>query len=255
LAISLLIAKRASPNVGLFVVALWGHDAMHTSMHGYPTATLSPDRYALPADINAHRIKLLSVQGDLEKFDHAFERQFFGIVGLDAIVGLFPLLGIGDAVSGATTVWLLVKANQVKLSFGDQATIIGLGAADYAIGSVPLAGDAADVFFRAHAWNSARILNHIRNQLTEIETVEGGLVKSVPVQYHKENLSLLRDSLLRGGKTRRAVWIRIGIITAVCLSLLTYCAHSIYEYQQRVEACQARTHLLLDWVCQITPGD
>lgn len=227
---------------------------MHSSTHGYPTATLPPSRYALPADITAHRIKLLSVQGELGKFDNAFERQFFGVVGLDAVIGLFPLLGIGDAISGATTVWLLIKANQVKLSFGDQATIVGLGAADYVIGYIPGAGDVADIFFRAHAWNSTRISDHIRNQLAEIETVEGGLVKSVPVQHHKQTLSLLRDSLLRGGKTRRAVWIRIGIITAICLGLLTYCAHSIHEYQQKVEACQARTSFLLDWMCQITPG-
>lgn len=225
---------------------------------GPPTVTgpgymLPPDRYALPADLVAHRLKLQSVHNEVSKFQHALERQFFGVAGLDALIGLVPW--VGDAVSGLTTGWLLIKANQVKVSFGDQVTMIGLGILDFAIGFVTGFGDIADLFFRAHAWNSARILSHIDTQLGQIEYAEVGLVKSVPVDHHKENLSLLRDSLFRHGKTKTHVWIRTGVIVFVCLALLGYCAHSISLWTDRVRACEARRPPIINLTCQLFPGE
>jgi hypothetical protein len=198
------------------------------------------DFYAddMPADIQAHRVKLLATRNDVTQFGRYMDGYLFGVVGADAIVSLVPV--IGDVFCGLMMFWLLGKAGQVRMPWGERLVIIGLGVLDTVIGMVPVVGDIADFFFRAHGWSAARVNAHIEMQLQQIEAV-GPLPTDHPHMHH------LRDALFRGGKTKQDVWIRFGIIGAVCAGLLAYCSHQADLRHERILACEARG----EWFCSM----
>lgn len=69
--------------------------------------------------------------------------------GFEAITGLFP--EIGDATTSAIAgIYLLFEASRAGLSKTDYLKIVGLETADLFVGSVPLAGDVLDFFFKAN---------------------------------------------------------------------------------------------------------
>ena len=72
-------------------------------------------------------------------------------VGLDALLGLLP--GIGDLIGGAIGLYLVLEARQLGASRWLQARMVGNLLVDAAVGTVPLAGDLFDVFFKAHQRN------------------------------------------------------------------------------------------------------
>ncbi len=74
-------------------------------------------------------------------------------IGLDPLLSLIPELGDGGSsiVSG---VYLLMEAKKADLGTGSYLKIIGLQAADFAVGAIPIAGDAADYFFKANKWSA-----------------------------------------------------------------------------------------------------
>lgn len=72
--------------------------------------------------------------------------------GLDALVSLIPELG--DAGSSIVSgIYLLMEAKRAGLGKGAYLKIIGLQAADFAAGAIPVLGDAADYFFKANKWS------------------------------------------------------------------------------------------------------
>lgn len=72
-------------------------------------------------------------------------------VGLDALLGLLP--GVGDLIGGALGLYLVLEARQLGASRWLQARMVGNLLLDAAVGTVPLAGDLFDVFFKAHRRN------------------------------------------------------------------------------------------------------
>ncbi len=72
-------------------------------------------------------------------------------VGLDALLGLVP--GIGDLVSGALGLYLVMEARELGASRWLQARMIGNLLVDAAVGAVPVAGDLFDIYFKAHLRN------------------------------------------------------------------------------------------------------
>jgi hypothetical protein len=72
-------------------------------------------------------------------------------VGMDAVLGLVPV--VGDAVSAAIGLYSVVLARELGASGWVQARMIGNLLADAAMGALPLAGDVADLYFRAHLRN------------------------------------------------------------------------------------------------------
>lgn len=82
-------------------------------------------------------------------------------IGLDALLGLLP--GIGDLVSGAIGLMLLRDARVLGASRWLQARMLMNLLVDAAVGSVPLAGDLFDVYFKAHERN----LRLLRKELGE----------------------------------------------------------------------------------------
>ncbi len=80
-------------------------------------------------------------------------------VGLDAIVGLVPV--IGDLLAGAMGMWLVWEARNLGMS---RLALFGMTARvgfDTVLGMVPFVGDAADFFYRSNTRNLKRIKKHL----------------------------------------------------------------------------------------------
>ncbi len=88
-------------------------------------------------------------------------------VGFDAIIGLIP--GIGDAVSTLLASYIIWEARQLGLPKWKIARMIGNVAVDTAIGAIPVAGDAFDLFFKANERNLRIIHEHLKRGPKEIE--------------------------------------------------------------------------------------
>jgi hypothetical protein len=80
--------------------------------------------------------------------------------GLDPIASLVP--GIGDLVSPAFTVALLVQGLQQRVPRVILVRMVANALLDACIGAVPVAGSVADVFWRANVRNLALLEKHAR---------------------------------------------------------------------------------------------
>ncbi|MEH6718299.1 MAG: DUF4112 domain-containing protein [Aurantimonas endophytica] len=78
--------------------------------------------------------------------------------GGDSVLGLIP--GIGDLAGGAIGLYIVNEARQLGLPTSKIVKMLGNLGLDVVIGAVPLAGDVADVFFKAHRRNLNIILEH-----------------------------------------------------------------------------------------------
>jgi Domain of unknown function (DUF4112) len=71
--------------------------------------------------------------------------------GADALVGLFP--GIGDAITTALSAYIVYEAHRLGAPRHVIGRMIANVAFDSVITAVPVAGNIADVFFRANRRN------------------------------------------------------------------------------------------------------
>jgi hypothetical protein len=71
--------------------------------------------------------------------------------GIDGIIGLIPV--IGDILATALSLWLVREARALGAPWHVTARMLGNVAIQGAIGTVPVAGDALDVLFRANMRN------------------------------------------------------------------------------------------------------
>ncbi|OYQ27697.1 hypothetical protein CHU93_10575 [Sandarakinorhabdus cyanobacteriorum] len=72
-------------------------------------------------------------------------------IGLDALIGLVP--GVGDATTALMGLYLVWEARNLGASRWLQLRMLANVGLDTAIGSVPLAGDVFDLFFRSNSRN------------------------------------------------------------------------------------------------------
>lgn len=116
-----------------------------------------------------------SVRRRVEAMEKLLEGMFVipGInrrVGLDAIVGLVPV--IGDLVAGAMGMWLVWEARNLgmgKLALLGMTARVGF---DTLLGAVPLVGDAADLFYRSNTRNLKRIKRHLDKHHPSTVTIQ-----------------------------------------------------------------------------------
>jgi Domain of unknown function (DUF4112) len=80
--------------------------------------------------------------------------------GLDAIIGLVP--GVGDLVAPVFTVMVLLTGFRMRVPPIVQARMVLNAIIDMLLGLVPLAGDVADVFWKADLKNVALLERHAR---------------------------------------------------------------------------------------------
>lgn len=92
-------------------------------------------------------------------------------VGLDALVGLVPVLGeVVTAAMGAYIVW---EARNLGLPKRKLARMGANVLFDTAIGAIPLLGDAADFLFRSNTKNLKILLKHLDTHHPESRVIEG----------------------------------------------------------------------------------
>lgn len=92
-------------------------------------------------------------------------------IGLDAIVGLVPVLG--DVLTAAMGAYIVWEARNLGLPKWKLWRMAGNVAFDTALGFVPLVGDAADLLFRSNTRNLRIIKKHLDKHHPATRVIEG----------------------------------------------------------------------------------
>jgi len=119
---------------------------------------------------------VVSVRQRVEAMEMLLERSFRipGInypVGLDAIIGLIPILG--EIVTTAMGAYIIWEARNLGLPRWKLWRMAGNVAFDTAIGVVPVIGDAADLVFRSNSRNLRIIKKHLDKHHPATRVIEG----------------------------------------------------------------------------------
>jgi hypothetical protein len=96
-------------------------------------------------------------------------------VGLDAIIGLVPV--VGDWVAGAMSAYLIWEARNLGMSKWQLARMSGNAVFDTAIGMIPFAGDLFDFAFKSNTRNLRIIKRHLDRHHPGTRTIEGEVVQ------------------------------------------------------------------------------
>jgi hypothetical protein len=83
-------------------------------------------------------------------------------LGADAVLGLVP--GVGDLVAKVASAYILYEAHQLGIPKHKLLRMGGNVLIDLTFGSVPVAGDVFDVFWRANMRNLKIVRDHIEKQ-------------------------------------------------------------------------------------------
>ena len=136
-----------------------------------------------------------SVRKRIEAMEMLLERSFVipGInrpVGLDAIVGLVPVIGdfVGMAL-GAYIVWEARNLNMPKWKLLRMAGNVGI---DWVIGLVPLVGDIFDVGFKANLRNAALMRDFAEKR--HADTTSGQTPRQPPTRTPVQGLGRARGA-------------------------------------------------------------
>jgi hypothetical protein len=114
----------------------------------------------------------LAVLRRIEMMEHLLERSLTipGVnrkVGLDAIVGLVPVVGdVVTAIMGAYIVWEASNLGLPKWKLWRMAANIAI---DTGLGAIPLVGDAFDLMFRSNTRNLRIVKRHLEKHNPLIE--------------------------------------------------------------------------------------
>jgi hypothetical protein len=117
-----------------------------------------------------------SVRARVEMMERLLERSFVvpGVnmpVGLDALIGLVPVLGdVAAAAMGAYLVW---EARNLGLPKWKLARMGANVLFDTAVGAIPVVGDAADFLFRSNTRNLRIIRKHLDKHHPQTRVIEG----------------------------------------------------------------------------------
>ena len=135
-------------------------------MHRRP----EPMNFALPTGTDA-----ASVRARVVMMERLLERSFTipGInmpVGLDALVGLVPV--IGEVVTAAMGAYIVWEAKNLGVPKWKRARMGANVLFDTAIGAIPLIGDAADLVFRSNTRNLRILLKHIDKHHPETRVID-----------------------------------------------------------------------------------
>ena len=132
---------------------------------------LSPTTVELPVGSDP-----AAIRRRLEALELLLERAFVipGInrkVGLDALVGLIPV--VGDLFAAALGSYLIWEARNLGMPKWKLLRMAGNIAFDTALGAVPLAGDAFDLLFRSNTRNLRIVMRHLDRHHPETTIIEG----------------------------------------------------------------------------------
>lgn len=97
----------------------------------------------------ADRIRRLRAIARL--FDEAIPLPGGFRIGLDPLIGLIP--GFGDAISAAFALFIIVEGRRLGATPSVMLRMLGNTVIDAAVGSIPVAGDVFDAFYKANRRN------------------------------------------------------------------------------------------------------
>ena len=117
-----------------------------------------------------------SIRARVEAMELLLERSFRvpGVnvpIGLDAIIGLIPVLG--DVITTALGAYIVWEARNLGLSKWHLTRMGANVAFDTLIGLIPVVGDAADFMFRSNTRNLRIIKKHLDKHHPETRVIEG----------------------------------------------------------------------------------
>ena len=92
-------------------------------------------------------------------------------VGLDAIVGLVPVLG--DLITTAMGAWIVWEARNLGMSKTQIARMFGNVGIDWLFSVIPFIGAVPDFFFRSNSRNLRIIKRHLDRHHPATATLEG----------------------------------------------------------------------------------
>lgn len=174
-------ADRVSQHIGLVLADLAGRAA--TTRAGQRSAEmartavrrLTPLRaYAAaegrPED-EVRREFAQSIERTARIMDSAIRLPLLGPVGLDALLGLFPVAG--DAVSAAVSVSLIAKSLKYGVPHDIIARMLANVLIDMLLGAVPVAGDVVDMWFRANSRNVELLRTYLDADVRDTIDVAG----------------------------------------------------------------------------------
>ena len=138
-----------------------------------PSATVRPLR--MPLELPGLGASPAAILQRIEWMERLLEGAFVipgtsRRVGLDAIIGLLPVAG--DAITAAMGAWIVYEARLLGVPKWKLARMGANVAFDFAIGAVPLVGDALDFLFRSNSINLKIIKRHIARHHPELRTIE-----------------------------------------------------------------------------------
>ncbi len=79
--------------------------------------------------------------------------------GLDTIVGLIP--GVGDTATALPALYLIYRGYKLGVPRRTLVTMAANVGLDVSIGSIPVIGDAFDLFFKANRRNAHHLQRHL----------------------------------------------------------------------------------------------
>lgn len=118
----------------------------------------------------------VSIRRRIEAMEQLLERSFVipGInrpVGLDALVGLVPV--VGDVVAMGLGAYIVWEARNLGLPKWKLLRMAGNVAFDSAVGAVPMVGDLFDFLFRSNTRNLRIVKRHLDKHHPESRVIEG----------------------------------------------------------------------------------
>jgi hypothetical protein len=127
-------------------------------------APSTPDTDALFDALIQNRRDPAALRKRVETLEIILERSFVipGInrpVGLDAIVGLVPV--VGDVITAAMGAYLIWEARNLGMPKWKIWRMVGNLGIDTTLGAIPLVGDAFDFLFRSNTRNLKIIKKHL----------------------------------------------------------------------------------------------
>lgn len=134
-------------------------------------ARAQPMRPSLPIGTDA-----ASVRQRIEAMEIVLERALTipvinRKVGLDAIVGLVPV--VGDVLTAVMGTYLIWEARNLGMPKWKLVRMGGNIAFDTAIGAIPFAGDLFDLVFRSNSRNLKMIKRHLDKHHPASQVIEG----------------------------------------------------------------------------------
>lgn len=87
--------------------------------------------------------------------------------GIDSLIGLLPV--VGDAISLALSGYIIVLARRCGVSHWTAGRMVTNALIDFGLGSIPIAGDAFDVAWKANRKNVALLEKHLHKRFPHLK--------------------------------------------------------------------------------------